>query len=138
MTRRCPRCGKTKPVDEFVRSRASRNGFHGYCKPCFNVATRRSREDLHGSNRNFFLKRRYNVSEEEVGRLITRQGGKCAICREGEARHLDHDHTTGTVRGVLCFNCNRGLGYFEDGIRQLFNAIDYVEGGLPDGWVVWQ
>ncbi|MGY1840686.1 MULTISPECIES: endonuclease domain-containing protein [unclassified Modestobacter] len=63
----------------------------------------------------------------------------CAVCREAPAVHVDHDHVTGAVRDLLCFNCNGGLGQFRDDEQLLRAAADYVErhrieqGRDPDG-----
>jgi hypothetical protein len=45
----------------------------------------------------------------------------------GPAVHVDHDHRTNQVRGMLCFNCNRGLGYLDDDLVTLYRAADYLE-----------
>jgi hypothetical protein len=58
--------------------------------------------------------------------MFDEQGGLCAICREGKAAHVDHDHATGVVRGLLCFNCNGGLGNFKDQPERLHAAIGYL------------
>ena len=58
--------------------------------------------------------------------MIEVQGGLCLICREKPAKHVDHDHATGKVRGILCFSCNRGLGKFEDDPSLLERAITYL------------
>lgn len=67
------------------------------------------------------------------------QGGRCAICRtpvanileyDGDARlstHVDHCHTTGAVRGILCRDCNTGLGGFRDDPERLRAAMAYLE-----------
>lgn len=68
--------------------------------------------------------------------MLSIQGGVCAICKKPE-RHrsngpkvkrlaVDHDHTTGEVRGLLCNNCNRALGLFGDDVTALQAAIDYL------------
>jgi len=56
------------------------------------------------------------------------------ICRDSPAAHIDHDHDTGQVRGLLCFNCNAGLGQFEDRTELLAAAVDYlnVNRGIAD------
>jgi hypothetical protein len=59
--------------------------------------------------------------------MILQQRGVCAICRTRKALHVDHDHATGRVRGILCFNCNRGIGKFGDDPALLRNAIAYIE-----------
>ena len=59
--------------------------------------------------------------------MSAQQGGLCAICRAAPAEHVDHDHVTGRVRELLCFNCNGGLGQFRDDARVLREAARYVE-----------
>ncbi|WP_229076470.1 endonuclease VII domain-containing protein [Actinoplanes sp. DH11] len=52
----------------------------------------------------------------------------CAVCGADDPQHVDHDHRTGWVRGILCFNCNGGLGQFRDDPVLLANAITYLKG----------
>jgi hypothetical protein len=58
--------------------------------------------------------------------MLEAQGGVCAICRTAPAVHVDHDHETGAVRALLCFNCNGGLGQFKDNPEALHAAAYYV------------
>ena len=58
--------------------------------------------------------------------MLAEQGGVCAICKVAPAAHVDHDHATGAVRALLCFNCNGGLGQFKDDPDLLRAAADYV------------
>jgi len=58
---------------------------------------------------------------------VSDQGGVCAICNKAGPEHVDHDHATGRVRGILCFNCNGGLGQFCDYAHRLYRAAFYVE-----------
>jgi hypothetical protein len=59
--------------------------------------------------------------------MLEDQGGLCAICRTAPAAHVDHDHQTGAVRALLCFNCNGGLGQFRDDPGLLHLAAFYLE-----------
>ena len=59
--------------------------------------------------------------------MLEEQAGLCAICRRAPAAHVDHDHLTGAVRALLCFNCNGGLGQFKDDPAVLRAAAEYVE-----------
>lgn len=64
------------------------------------------------SNREKYLQRRFGISEKDYERMFTAQSKGCAICgRPPKKNHLavDHDHKTGRVRGLLCYNCNRRL-----------------------------
>jgi hypothetical protein len=125
--KRCPDCGKYKQLSEFPRNRRTKSGYATYCKPCHNARGNESRGRLYGSSRHYHLKRRYGIGATEVESLIREQGDVCAICERPNPDHVDHDHTTGRVRGVLCFNCNGGLGQFGDDPERLYRAAFYVE-----------
>lgn len=70
--------------------------------------------------------RKYSLSETEYTRLLETQGWVCAICG-GEPNAVDHDHKTNAVRGLLCRNCNSGIGFFADDVSRLRSAIQYLE-----------
>jgi hypothetical protein len=77
------------------------------------------------------LKGTYGMTLEEYTDLLARQGLGCAICgapenADGRSLHVDHDHKTGRVRGILCADCNFGLGKFKDDPELLQAAIDYL------------
>ena len=69
--------------------------------------------------------------KKQVGKLETQMKKavdfRCAICREEVPLAVDHCHTTGSIRGLLCGNCNQGLGRFKDNIVSLNNAIKYLK-----------
>ena len=126
-TKRCPACGLRKADDEFPRNRSTKDGRGVYCKPCHNRIGRDNKIKNHGGTRHYHLKARYGITGEEAARMLEEQGGLCAICRERPADHVDHDHVTGRVRRLLCFNCNGGLGQFRDDPRLLRAAAAYLE-----------
>ena len=78
------------------------------------------------SNRKSHLKRKYGLTLEEFEELLAAQGGGGAICGRPNPDNVDHDHVTGRVRGILCWNCNVGVGQFEDSEERLAAATAYV------------
>jgi hypothetical protein len=125
--KRCADCRRYKPVTEFPRNKNSNDGFHCYCKDCNNARTGESRERLHGGSRHYHLKHRYGMGVDEFDALVRGQGGVCAVCGASGPEQVDHSHATGDVRGILCFNCNGGLGQFKDSTDALRNAARYLE-----------
>jgi Recombination endonuclease VII len=85
-------------------------------------------------SRDNHLKRLYNISEEFYDQLLMRQDFKCALCNEESkatgknARlHVDHDHRTGKVRGLLCYGCNIAIGFLEENPDKVQKVLDYLE-----------
>lgn len=78
------------------------------------------------------LKREYHTSLAEYTKVFEFQNGRCAICKRpvptGKARlAVDHCHTTGLLRGLLCWKCNRALGVFRDNLELLIAAAEYLK-----------
>jgi len=85
-----------------------------------------------------WLKDKYNLSWEDFVSLYDSQQGSCKIClkpvalkstlsEQGKTGHIDHCHSTGKVRGILCNSCNRGIGYLQDNAALLRRAAQYLE-----------
>ena len=126
----CPSCEQILGIDQFVRNRSSKTGIGSYCRPCQNAKAAESIERLHGSTRHYHLKQRYGIGAAEVEHMLDGQGWSCPLCDTSmtlKSAHVDHDHLTGAVRGILCFNCNGGLGQFKDNPSALRRAALYVE-----------
>jgi hypothetical protein len=67
-----------------------------------------------GVRRKYWLKDAYGISVNDYEWLFILQGGRCATCQTSDFKpHVDHDHKTGKVRGLLCRTCNLALGYIE-------------------------
>ncbi|MEV1242191.1 endonuclease domain-containing protein [Nonomuraea sp. NPDC050022] len=128
--RYCPRCQEVKTVAEFGRNRAEKSGLTRYCKPCHSAAMRENKIKNHGSERNYLLKHRYGITEDDFERMLAQQNGLCAICQVVPGTFVDHCHQSGLVRGVLCFNCNNGLGHFGDKTVLLELAALYLDGEI--------
>ena len=95
---------------------------------------KKSQKEWHLKNkeksRNSALKKRYNISIEDYNQMFVDQNGVCAICKgkcvTGRNLSVDHNHETGKVRGLLCLDCNAGLGHFKDNKSILLEAIKYL------------
>ncbi|OPY52209.1 MAG: Recombination endonuclease VII [Methanosaeta sp. PtaU1.Bin060] len=80
------------------------------------------------------IKKKYGISLQEFNTLLESQGGKCAICGYSDLSDknffpvVDHDHVEGRIRGLLCMNCNMGIGKFKEDVSRLQSAISYLEG----------
>lgn len=116
----CSKCG------------GARTSTHAYCSPCRREYERsRPRVRDFSERRRATLKYKYNITPEEYARLRAKQADSCAICgrHESELRvslNLDHCHSTGRFRGLLCGNCNRALGLFGDNPQLLQRAVKYL------------
>lgn len=139
MVKYCKTCGADKPIGEFVPSKNSKDGVRGLCKECHNGYYRKRRiekyEQVRSYEKKFHYERRlkyqYNVTKEEIERIREEQCNKCAICGVNSKLVIDHCHNHGHVRGLLCTNCNTGLGHFKDNIASLSNAIEYLRNSTP-------
>lgn len=95
---------------------------------------------IKGYNLRASLKFNYGLSLEEYKAMVKSQNNRCAICDGKEKRKspngkikrlsVDHDHSTGRVRGLLCSDCNALLGLANDSTSVLLNAVDYLKGGV--------
>lgn len=84
------------------------------------------------------LRMKYGLTADQIDEMWVEQGHACAICREPvEKYHVDHDHGSGAVRGLLCGSCNKGIGQLKDDIGVLRSAVAYLEKfvGRPVGVV---
>ncbi|MER6733333.1 endonuclease VII domain-containing protein [Streptomyces puniciscabiei] len=115
----CRACGQVKPHSEWHRKHSAPDGLASRCKECRAVQLRQDH-----------LKRKYGLTEAERDAMIAAQRGLCAIFLAAPPMHVDHCHKTGRVRGVLCFNCNSGLGLLRDDPEVVRRAAAYLEGNL--------
>ncbi|MGH2786660.1 MAG: endonuclease VII domain-containing protein [Actinomycetota bacterium] len=92
----------------------------------------RNRELIRRANRQRHLEKHYGLSLLEYESLAARQNGVCAICRQPQdgGLHIDHDHISGRVRGLLCGRCNKALGLLDDDPTR-FRAAELYLLGAP-------
>ena len=121
-----------KSRNEFYRDSNRIDSMSAFCKSCTNKKNSEWREanpdKAKESQRGTRRKLEYGLSKEEYNYLINKQEYLCCICKcnidNGAA--VDHCHSSGKIRGILCRQCNSGLGLFKDNIISLQNAIDYL------------
>lgn len=138
----CSVCSKEKSLDEYYNYKATKDGKSYRCKDCDDIARRKwsitNPKKAKASARERQLKHKYGITLKEYEELLEKQGGCCAICKTPRNRtsgtneekwnySVDHNHETGKVRGLLCNQCNRGLGMFLDDKNILLAARDYLE-----------
>jgi hypothetical protein len=126
-TKWCPDCEAFRPLAEFFVNTTKGSGYAGYCRQHQTARVVENRDRLHGGSRNYHLKRRYGITEAEFDEMFVDQAGLCLACGKKKAEHVDHDHDTGKVRGLLCFTCNVALGNVGDDIGILLDLVDYLE-----------
>ena len=131
----CTKCGELKPLSEYShkRPKGRKPGLQPRCKSCAKQDTNDWKIKNEHRRRELYLQRTYGISENEYNAMILSQNNSCIICGKefssiwgADAPVVDHCHITGKVRGILCNECNRGLGYFHDNKEALMNAINYL------------
>lgn len=90
------------------------------------------RAEVNARRRRNQLKAEFGITRDQYEALKTEQGDKCACCGTSEPGgvgewHVDHNHQTKAVRGLLCSKCNIGIGLFGDSIGRLEKAVDYLK-----------
>jgi hypothetical protein len=121
----CTYCKELKPIDQFYRNKTSRDGHSTMCCLCDRPRREKNR-----------LRQKYGTTPFFIEKLHEAQKGLCGICgatqaygslRENYAFHIDHDHATNTVRGLLCNRCNLGIGTLGDSLELFRKAVAYLE-----------
>lgn len=152
-TQKCSKCHKSLPLSDFTktkkqckqcRSEIALSWYREKSKcPDFRKQKAKEKMDKYWANRDSIndrrykkrLERDYGITYEDFQRMFELQPGCCRICgieitwRGGKkSAHVDHCHKTGAARGLLCFNCNSGLGQFKDSPELLAKAVEYLTG----------
>ena len=115
----CRSCGDL--TDDFYKG-------HARCRPCYLQTIRKTKEEYREKN----LRQLYRIGHEDYERMLADQGGTCIACpatpesqRHGRL-HVDHNHETGEVRGLLCHNCNTAIGLLKEDVARFAALTTYL------------
>jgi hypothetical protein len=122
----CPQCKQTKALSEFHKHKQGKDGVRPICKECRKAEPYNPQTQL-----NRYLKSTYNITLQQYDEMLLEQDSVCAICGSDDPGHygrfsVDHNHETNEVRGLLCNQCNVGLGALQDSPDILLKAAQYL------------
>jgi len=133
--KQCTACGILKPFEAFTKDSQRKDGFYPQCKEC----KRGNGRKAYKVNPETFLQHQrmhnYGITLEQYQALYKMQGGVCASCGHPETRMykgnvrnlaVEHCHTTGRVRGLLCHDCNTALGLLREDPERITALLRYV------------
>ena len=137
-SKRCSKCNEVKSLIEFNRSAKSKDGYQWFCKGCAKTYNKKRYVYDMEVSRSKHLKRTYGLTPEKYQAMFITQNGVCAACGQPETTndprtkqiknlHVDHCHTTGKVRDLLCQECNNALGLLHDDPRRIRLLLQYAE-----------
>jgi hypothetical protein len=127
----CQKCNKLKPFSGFNTHAKQKDGFQPWCKSCMKKHMKKyyqkNREKLLDYNR----ERSYGITSEQFRQKIADQNNACEICCTpfvvNKNPHVDHNHITNAIRGLLCNNCNLLLGHSKESPDILQSAQSYLK-----------
>ena len=137
----CTKCKDIKPITEFYPHISVARGYQYWCKPCMHLERiERAKIPLDPyTRRRYALWSLYRITPDDYEEMYQSQQGRCGICGVPKERWepasvndrprflmVDHDHATGSVRGLLCSDCNHGIGKFKENPENLRSAIAYL------------
>lgn len=132
----CSKCKEKKSTDQFSRRQFTPSGNWGYvswCHACRSVKFKKNWSE--GTYRDSVYRRKFGITIADYDRILVEQEGCCDICgtdtpqghgAKNKRFSVDHNHSTGKARGLLCHHCNIALGSFKDNIESMAKAIDYI------------
>ena len=130
----CSKCGAIKPLEEYPKNNKCRSGRTNRCKPCTQAYKAQWRKANPASHRSAHLRSKYGISVEEFNAMLEEQNHTCLLCDhkhvencQKNALRVDHNHQTGEIRGLLCKECNSGMGLLGDNPERLRAAARYLE-----------
>lgn len=131
----CANCKKKKSISNFGKNKRTKDGYHYYCKLCRSKRNAKSWPQQKKRHKDKRLQRMYGITLDDYNDMFEQQKGVCKICgmvgkRKGLA--VDHRHSDGKVRGLLCVQCNTLLGRIERNSDLISNILEYLKDGINE------
>ena len=138
----CCVCGEAQPLNNFHKRTASKDNLSPQCKKCKKELRKKypwnpdvgrlyyQRKEVRERKRALQLAKKYGITEDEYTQMLLAQDRVCAICGDAPQATVlavDHDHNTGKIRGLLCKNCNTGIGFFGDSLERVEKVVEYLK-----------
>lgn len=148
MEKICTKCLITQEIEQFAPHKRYKGGRTTWCRKCLNkqasrwskekASQRRINDNMRNKRKpeqkqNSKFKARYGITLKQFNEMSENQNNECAICNKHKSFNknnklfVDHCHATDKVRGLLCDNCNKGLGIFMDSPKLLLKAVEYLK-----------
>lgn len=133
--KKCSKCGALKNLSDFYKNNNTKDKYTSYCKKCSIEHSgnwhKNNKEKKTQLMREGNYKRKYGITTEQYNKIFKYQKGCCAICGKHQkifkrSFAVDHCHSTGEVRGLLCMNCNTAIGKFNDDVSLVLKAAAYL------------
>ena len=130
-TKHCFKCDTTKPRSEFNKHSRKKDGLQTQCRSCHNAQKKVWDDENPERKKNNYLMRTYGITLGDYNDMFDEQQGFCAVCGVHQTAIekslvVDHCHSTGEVRGLLCNDCNMAIGKLGDNEEGLMKALTYL------------
>jgi hypothetical protein len=148
MLKTCTKCNTAQEISQYPKHSGYKDGHSTWCRKClrvqadswrlnnierYNAVCRKRSPRYYRRKANDKFKDRYGITIEQYEQMSIDQNDRCAICNKHKDDNLksklfvDHDHVSSIIRGLLCSDCNTGLGRFHDSIGLLTKTINYLK-----------
>lgn len=130
--KQCRKCTEIKALTCFSKSTTHKDGYYASCKKCRSISSSKWNKANRERTTNNSLLWKYGINLDQYQLMLTQQEGKCFCCKKDQSQltqalSVDHCHTTGKVRGLLCQECNKAIGLIKDNVETAERITQYLK-----------
>ena len=126
----CSKCKKTLPLVRFKKDKNRKDGLSSWCKKCHSddvVKYQKRNKQATDRNKKRHQIKSYGITDKDYYKIYDKQHGECLICEQKfDVLCIDHCHSTGEIRGLICSKCNSGIGFLKDNAYLAAKAFVYL------------